>query len=125
MTHFAKVLNGTVVDIKRADQEFMDSFIDTTPGTWLQTSYNTRGGVHYGQDGQPDGGLALRKNFAGIGYAYDAALDAFIPPKIYKAWVLNTDTCTWEAPIAYPQDGNAYDWDDATDAWKLIATAQV
>lgn len=123
MGHFAKVTNNLVVDVKKSDQEFIDSFVDSSPGEWLQTSYNTRGGVHYGQDGQPDGGVALRKNFAGIGFTYDPVRDAFIPPKPFKAWVLNEETCLWNPPTPHPTDGNAYEWDDASDSWKLFATA--
>ena len=81
MGHFAKVNNGVVEQVIVAEPEFFDTFVDSSPGQWIQTSYNTRGGVHYGQDGQPDGGVALRKNYAGIGFSYDAQRDAFIPPK--------------------------------------------
>jgi hypothetical protein len=78
-----------------------------------RTSYNTIGGVHSG------GGVPLRKNYAGIGYTYDAARDAFIPPTPYASWLLNEDTCLWEAPIAYPTDGEIYTWDEDTQQWVL------
>ena len=79
MSHYAKVNNGIVVSVIVAEADFFTNghFVDTSPGTWIQTSYNTRGGVHYGQDGQPDGGVALRGNYAGIGYIYDATNDVF------------------------------------------------
>ncbi|NDF98322.1 MAG: hypothetical protein EB101_05245 [Chitinophagia bacterium] len=80
-------------------------------GTWKKTSYNTQGGVH------ALGGTPYRKNYAGIGYKYDAARDAFIPPKPFNSWVLNDDTCLWEAPVAYPTDGKMYTWDEASTSW--------
>jgi hypothetical protein len=82
-----------------------------------RTSYNTHGGMHYGQNGEPDGGIAFRKNYAGPGYFYDNVLDAFIPPKPYPSWLLNTATCQWQAPIPYPTDGKQYYWDEATQSW--------
>lgn len=91
MSHFAKVLDGKVVQVIVAEPDFFDTFIDTSPGQWIQTSYNTRGGQH--PEGRP-----LRKNFAGIGYTYDAERDAFIPPKPYDNCILNEDTCLWELP---------------------------
>ena len=80
MSHYAKVLNGVVVNVIAAEADFFDTFVDSSPGTWIQTSYNTRAGVHYGPDGKPDGGVALRGNYAGIGYTYDPVADLFIPP---------------------------------------------
>ena len=122
MAHFAKVENGTVTQVIVAEPEFFDTFVDSTPGQWIQTSYNTRGGVHYSPEtGEPDGGVALRKNYAGIGYTYDAARDAFIPPQPYPSWNLNEDTCLWEPPIAYPDDGNMYLWNEDTQQWDEIA----
>jgi hypothetical protein len=110
MAHFAKVNNGIVEQVIVAEPEFFETFVDTSPGEWIQTSYNTRGGEH--PEGRP-----LRKNYAGIGYSYDATRDAFIPPKPYASWVLNETTCLWESPVAYPTDGNMYRWDEATTAW--------
>jgi hypothetical protein len=110
MAHYAKVNNGIVEQVIVAEPDFFDVFVDSTPGEWIQTSYNTRGGQH--PEGRP-----LRKNFAGIGYTYDAERDAFIPPKIYDSWLLNEDTCLWEAPVAMPEDGQIYDWDEATTSW--------
>ena len=91
-----------------------------TGDTYRQTSYNTRGGVHYDPvTGQPsaDQTKAFRKNYAGIGYRYDIDRDAFIPPKPYPSWVLNEDTCLWDAPVPMPSDGNMYQWDEATTSW--------
>lgn len=120
MAHFSKVLDGIVVDIIVAEQEFFDSFIDETPGEWVQTSYNTRGGKHYDPETgelSADQTKALRKNYAGIGYTYDKERDAFIPPKNYASWVLNEETCLWEAPVAYPDDGEDYVWNEETTRW--------
>jgi len=112
MAHYAKVADGVVTKVIVAEADFFDTFVDDSPGTWIQTSYNTKGGVHYGQDGNPDGGVALRKNFAGIGFTYDATRDAFIPPQPYASWTLNEDTCQWDCPLPYPTDGNKYRWDE-------------
>ena len=120
MSHFAKVVDGKVTQVIVAEPEFFNTFVDSSPGTWLQTSYNTRGGVHYGQDGQPDGGVALRGNYAGIGFTYDQANDVFYPPQPYPSWALNPKTYLWEAPVAYPKDGKDYVWDEATKSWVAI-----
>ena len=98
MSHFAKVTDGKVTQVIVAEKEFFDTYVDNTPGEFIQTSYNTRGGVHYGQDGQPDGGVALRGNYAGIGYIYDRANDVFYAPQPGADWVLNKSTWTWENP---------------------------
>ena len=120
MAHFAKVVDGTVEQVIVAEPEFFETFVDSSPGQWIQTSYNTRGGVHYGQDGNPDGGTALRKNYAGIGFTYDAGRDAFIPPQPWASWTLNDDTCLWESPVAYPDDGQRYEWNEDITSWDLI-----
>lgn len=123
MAHFAKVVDGKVQQVIVAEPEFFNTFVDSSPGQWLQTSYNTRGGVHYHPEtGAPsaDQSKALRKNFAGIGYYYEAVLDAFIPPQPYPSWLLNSDTCLWQAPVAMPTDGNLYVWDEPTVAWKEV-----
>ena len=117
MSHFAKVTDGKVTQVIVAEKEFFDTYVDSTPGEWIQTSYNTRGGIHYGQDGQPDGGVALRGNYAGIGYTYDRTNDVFYAPKPYASWVLNNTTWTWEAPVAMPTDDKRYTWDEATTSW--------
>jgi len=88
-----------------------------------RTSYNTKGGVYYDpQTGEPaeDQSKAFRKNYAGIGYTYDESRDAFIPPKLFDSWELNEDSCLWEAPIPYPEDGNKYIWNEETQNWDLI-----
>lgn len=111
MAHFAKVNSGIVEQVIVAEPEFFQTFVDSSPGEWIQTSYNTHGGVH------THGGTPLRKNYAGIGYSYDSARDAFIPPKPYPSWLLDEDTCLWNAPVAMPQDGKRYQWDEATTSW--------
>lgn len=123
MSHFAKVLDGKVTQVIVAEPEFFQTFVDSSPGAWLQTSYNTRGNVHYGADGQPDGGVALRGNYPGIGYSYDAQADVFVPPQPYPSWVLSPLTILWEAPVAMPTDGKPYQWDEATQSWKEMQAA--
>ena len=110
MGHFAKVNNGVVEQVIVAEQEFFDTYVDSSPGTWLQTSYNTSGGKH--PEGRP-----LRKNYAGIGYTYDPVRDAFIPPQPYASWTLDEETCLWQSPVAMPTDGKAYVWDEETLQW--------
>jgi hypothetical protein len=119
LSHFAKVENGIVTKVIVADQDVIDSgmFGDS----WIQTSYNTNGGVHYGKDGQPDGGVAMRKNYAGVGFAYNAERDAFIPPQTFPSWKLNEETCQWTAPTPMPVDDKRYAWDEATLAWVEFA----
>lgn len=118
MSHFAKVCDGKVVQVIVAGLEFFDTFVDTSPGTWLQTSYNTRGNIHYGENGEPDGGVALRGNYAGVGYIYDAKNDVFYAPRPYDSWILSETTWLWAAPVAMPDDGKAYVWDETTTSWK-------
>jgi hypothetical protein len=120
VSHFAKVCGGKVTQVIVAEKEFFDTFVDSSPGEWIQTSYNTRGGVHYGPDGQPDGGEALRGNYAGIGYTYDAQNDVFYAPQPFASWTLNNTTWLWEPPVAYPDDGQIYMWDEATVSWKPV-----
>lgn len=120
MSHFAKVVDGIVSQVIVAEPEFFESFVDSSPGEWIQTSYNTRGGVHIDPEtGEPsaDQTKALRKNYAGIGFTYDRTRDAFIPPKPFASWILNEDSCLWESPVPYPTDGKIYQWDEATTAW--------
>ena len=115
MSHFAKVENGTVTQVIVAEQDVIDTGMFGTG--WIQTSYNTRGGIHYGLDGEPDGGEALRKNYAGVGYTYDSERDAFIPPQPYASWVLDEATCLWVAPVAMPMDDKQYNWDEENKSW--------
>jgi hypothetical protein len=127
MAHFAKVVNELVTEIIVAESEFFESFVDTSPGEWIQTSYNTKAGVHYNPEtGEPsaDQSKALRKNYAGVGYSYDRVLDAFIPPKQYASWILNTETCLWEAPTSMPTDGNSYRWNESVLEWEEFTQLQ-
>jgi hypothetical protein len=114
MAHYAKVNKGIVEKVIVAEAAFFDTYIDNSPGTWIQTSYNTRGGIH------KLGGTPLRKNFAGVGYTYDKSRDAFYAPQPYNSWTLNEDTCQWEPPIAHPGDGTFYEWDEDTTNWVEI-----
>jgi len=123
MAHYAKVQDGLVTKVIVAEAEFFDTFVDSSPGEWIQTSYNTRGGIHYNPEtGEPsaDQSKALRKNYAGIGYTYNAQLDAFIPPKPYASWILDEETCLWNAPTPYPQDNKRYNWNEDTLSWVEI-----
>ncbi len=123
MAHFARVVNGLVTQVIVAEPEFFDTFVDPTPGDWVQTSYNTRGGVHYQPNSNTpsaDQSKALRKNYAGVGFTYDAGRDAFIAPKPFSKWVLNEQTCLWEAPTQPPNDGQIYVWDDDSGNWALV-----
>ncbi|AUV61433.1 hypothetical protein phiPsal1_024 [Pontimonas phage phiPsal1] len=118
MGHWAKIEDNRVVQVVVADDDKGDWLAEALGGTWIQTSYNTRGGVHY-TDGEPsaDQSKALRGNYAGVGFTYDADRDAFIPPKPFDSWVLDEATCLWTAPIPYPADGGQYVWDEATTDW--------
>lgn len=119
MAHFAKVENGVVTEVLVISQDEINLGFFGDPSLWIQTSYNTRGGVHYDQNGQPDG-PGLRKNYASIGFAYDPLLDAFIPPKPYPSWLLDTQTCLWDPPVPYPDDGKPYVWDEDNLAWIAV-----
>ena len=121
MSHFAKIDNNNVVtEVIVAEQDYIDSGVVGNPDNWVQTSYNTRGGVHYAPNSnEPDGGVALRKNYAGIGDTYDESKDAFIAPKPHPSWILNEDTCLWETPIPYPDDGKRYKWNEDDQSWDL------
>ena len=123
MAHYAKVQQGKVTKVIVAEKEFIDSYVDTEPGKWIQTSYNTYGGVHYDRSTNPptpskDQSKALRKNYAGVNFIYDKTKDAFYEPQPYPSWTLNSTTCLWEAPVAYPSDGKIYDWDESSKSWK-------
>jgi hypothetical protein len=115
MSHFAKVENGIVTQVIVAEQDVIDTGI--FGHGWIQTSYNTKGGVHYGQDGNPDGGVPLRGNYAGIGYVYDNVNDVFYAPQPYPSWTISAPTWTWTAPVPYPEDGKYYQWDESTQSW--------
>ena len=120
MAHFAKVVNGLVDKVIVAEPEFFDSFVDDSAGQWVQTSYNTRGNIHYAPNSNdPDGGDALRKNYAGIGYHYDGV--GFYAPQPFPSWTLNSDTYLWEPPTESPDDGKFYEWDETDKKWKEVA----
>lgn len=112
MSHFAQVINGTVIRVIVAEQDVIDTGIFGEG--FIQTSYNTAGGVHL------LGGTPLRKNYAGTGYTYDGTRDAFIPPKPFASWVLDEDTCLWQAPTSLPTEGGPYQWDETTLAWAVV-----
>ena len=123
MGHFAKVSNGIVTKVIVAEADFFNNFVDDSPGQWIQTSYNTRGGVHYKpntNEPSEDQSKALRKNYAGIGYTYDATRDAFIPPQPFNSWTLNEDTCLWDSPVPYPADGKLYKWNEELVNWEEL-----
>ena len=113
MSHFAKVTDGKVTQVIVAEKEFFDTYVDSSPGEWIQTSYNTHGNQH--PEGRP-----LRGNYAGIGYTYDRTNDVFYAPKPYASWILDQTTWTWKAPVAQPTDGKMYSWDEATTNWVEI-----
>ncbi len=124
MSHFAKVVNGVVVNVIKAEPEFFETFVDDSPGRWIQTSYNTKGNVHYSPEtGQPDGGVPLRANYAGIGFIYDAHHDVFYEPRpidmngvICNSWTLDQNTWMWVPPIPRPE-GAQYKWDEKLQIW--------
>lgn len=109
MSHFAKVLDGKVIQVIVAEQDFFDTFIDTSAGEWIQTSYNTYGNQHPKNN-------SLRGNYAGIGFTYDRENDVFYAPQPYPSWTLNQDTWLWESPVPMPTNG-IYKWDEPTLNW--------
>lgn len=126
MGHYAKVVDGKVTQVIVAKEDFFQTFVDSSPGQWIKTSYNTRGGIHYEPNSDtpsPDQSKSLRKNFAGIGYSYDVTLDAFIPPKPYPSWVLDEQTGLWDAPVPMPTEGGPYQWDESTQSWVELVLA--
>ena len=128
MSHFEKVVVGIVTEVFVAEQDFIDTLPDSS--AWVQTSYNTRGGKHYAPNtNDEDGGVALRKNYAGPGYTYDTTRDAFYAPQPYPSWLLDEDTCYWDAPVPHPNkdateenpgDGKLYEWDESIVNWKEL-----
>jgi hypothetical protein len=115
MAHYAKVTDGKVTQVIVAEAEFFTTFVDTSPGEWIQTSYNTHGGVH------KLGGTPLRKNYAGVGFTYDRTRDAFIPPQPFASWTLNENTCLWSAPTPMPTDGKNYFWNESITSWEQVS----
>lgn len=127
MSHFAKLDENNIVTFvtvgRQEDDGKEQELFERTGDVYRQTSYNTRGGIHYNPEtGEPseDQSKAFRKNYAGIGYTYDELLDAFIPPQPFQSWVIDLDTCLWEAPVAYPTDGEMYTWDEDSVSWVQI-----
>ena len=114
MAHYAKVENNIVTQVLVAEAEFFDTFVDSSPGEWIQTSYNTHGGVH------TLGGTPLRKNYASAGFTYNRILDAFISPQPYTSWTLNETTCLWEPSVAYPDDDKQYTWNETDQQWDEV-----
>ena len=120
MANFAHISNGIVDKVIVAEQDVINSGAFGSASEWIQTSYNTRGGVYYEPNSNTpalDQTKALRKNYAGIGYSYDSVRDAFIPPKPYNSWTLNESSCAWEPPVPCPADGSVYRWDETTANW--------
>jgi hypothetical protein len=128
MAYFAQVPTivnnkGIVVEVISADQSFIDSGAVGDPTQWWQTSYNTHGGIHYGPDGKPDGGVALRANYAGVGFTLDTSVvtdgvvGVFYAPQPFPSWVISAPTWEWQAPVPYPSSGGPYVWDEATQSW--------
>jgi len=126
MSHFAEISSDNkvirvLVGNNNDSDEGYSWLVDNLGGTWIKTSYNTRGGVHYGSDGNPDGGEALNYNFAGIGYTWDGT--GFHAPQPFPSWKLNADSYLWEAPTPMPTDGKRYQWVEADLNWQLIPDA--
>jgi hypothetical protein len=125
MSYFAQVVNGIVTDVIRIDQEVLNSGLWGDPTQWVQTSYNTHGGIYYipksnPPEPDPDQSKALRANYAGIGYTYDSVNNVFYAPQPYPSWVISAPTWIWQAPVPYPDDGKVYYWDEATLSWVLV-----
>jgi hypothetical protein len=123
MAHWAEldennIVTRVLVGSNEDSDEGYQWLIDNLGGTWVKTSYNTQGGVH------SLGGTPLRKNYAGIGYSYDATRDAFIPPKPFNSWILNEETCLWDAPTPYPTDGQMYRWVEEDLNWQVVVTPE-
>ena len=119
MSHFAKVENGIVTQVVAIEQDVLNSGMWGDPSVWIQTSYNTAGGLH------TQGGTPLRKNYAGLGYTYDAVLDAFYAPKPFPSWTLDPETCYWQAPHPAPESSTAmYGWDEAVLDWVKVTAPQ-
>ena len=129
MSHYAKVVDGKVTQVIVAEADFFKTFVDSSPGEWIQTSYNTRRGVHYAPNSNiPDGGVALRANYAGIGYIYDKTNDVFYAPRPVDrngvscaSWTISAPTWVWTPPTQSPTDG-LYLWDEPTKTWIKVST---
>ena len=113
MSHFAKIENGIVTQVIVAEEDFISTGALGDPASWVQTSYNTRGGEHL------NGGIPLRANYAGIGYTYDAINDVFYAPQPYPSWTISKPTWTWTSPVPMPTDGGFYTWNEETQSWDI------
>ena len=125
LTVFSRVVNGVVTEVC-ADKSFINKNVDN-PNEFIQTSYNTHGGIHYDPytlEPSEDQSKSLRKNLGDVGFTYDEIRDAFISPQPYQSWILNEDTCLWEAPILYPEDDNNYIWDEELQEWIVDVTVE-
>jgi hypothetical protein len=122
MSHFAKVENGIVTQVLVVEPDFIATGHLGDPAAWVQTSYNTRGNVHYGPDGNPDDGEAIRGNFAGIGYTYNEEYDVFYAPQPYPSWRLQRSNWLWVPPTPYPTEGGPYTWNEETKSWDQVVT---
>ena len=132
MSHFAKLDENNIVifvTVGRQEDDGKEAELSARTGdTYKQTSYNTIGGVYYDpttREPAADQSKAFRKNFAGLGYYYDEALDAFIPPKPFESWILDEETCLWTSPVPYPIDGGQYTWNEAALTWDLSNLGEV
>jgi hypothetical protein len=122
MSYFAKVENGIVTSVIRITQDVLNTGLWGDPANWIQTSYNTHGGIYYipntyPQVQDPDQSKALRANYAGTGFTYDAVNDVFYAPQPYPSWTIGPPTWIWQPPVPYPNDGKDYKWDEATQSW--------
>lgn len=131
MAHFAKIKDGKVTKVIVAEQDFIDNLIDNEPGEWIKTSYNTIGGTYYQRnedgtlgDASDDQTQALRKNYAGTNWSYDRIRDAFIPPKPYRSWILDEDTCLWNPPVAMPKTDGPYEWNEKDQTWDSVTYSE-
>lgn len=132
MAHWAELDENNVVtrvlvgdNNDPAGDEGYQWLLDNLGGTWVKTSYNSVGGKRRNPEtGEMTEEAGFRKNYAGIGYTFDAGRDAFIPPKPFNSWNLNEDTCLWEAPTPYPADGKMYRWDEDTTAWVEVVLGE-
>lgn len=114
MGYYAEVINGVVTRVLVVTKKYLTTNALGDPINWIETDRYTKGGVH------TNGGTPLRKNFPGVGFTYDKEKDAFIPPPPFASWLLNEETCLWDPPVPYPQDGNSYIWDESQINWKMI-----
>ena len=122
MSHYAKILNGKVINVIVAEDEFIQSFTDTTPGKWLKTDKLSRAGVKYDTDGNATDEPHIRYNYAGVGSLYDANADAFYSPQPFPSWTLDTNTYTWVCPVEYPSGDGGYLWNEDAQSWDAVET---